>query len=445
MNLRFVASCGLVCAALVFTGCDEGRKAPGRTTVQVANVASGFPSLNFQREHNPLERPDELVFRDTRVYLYDADTYDFYVEEPTYDNEDPGRVWTFAPTLEASTHYTFVLTEVAGEVVPVVIPNPAPPTAADAAQILGLHAAARLPAMDLYLERPGVGIAGATPRGTFNPNGQIAPLSLPSGDYELFLTAAGNPASVLLFSQQFNLPAGTTSPLVVVDENGTGTAQISALLLGDVPQVLFDRNAPAEMRALNGAADQVPRDVAINSQFSPPLFSATAFGVPTPYAQIPLGTVPLNVTPVGNPGVLEVDSLVAGVIGQRLTVLFAGQTGALSPAFAIEDGRRYNREAKVRFMNAASQFTAIDFVVTLPDGDPRPLVPLAQLFVPGAAQYTTLHAGDYDLYLLDSLTRATLMGPTRFSVAAGGLYGVLAVDGPDTATANAIYFDDFVP
>src|SRR5512134_532642 len=102
MNLRFLASCGLVCAALVFTGCDEGRKAPGRTTVQVANVAPGFPALSFQRERPLLEQPDELAFKDTRVYLYDADTYDFYVEEPTYAEEDPGRTWTFAPTLEAS-------------------------------------------------------------------------------------------------------------------------------------------------------------------------------------------------------------------------------------------------------------------------------------------------------------------------------------------------------
>ena len=82
--------------------------------MQVANVASGFPSLTFQREQPSFESPEQLVFKDTRVYLYDADTYDFYVGEPTSDI-----TWTFAPTLEADTHYTFVLTEVAGEVVPV--------------------------------------------------------------------------------------------------------------------------------------------------------------------------------------------------------------------------------------------------------------------------------------------------------------------------------------
>ena len=444
MNLRFVASCGLLCAALVFTGCsDGGRTAPGKTTVQIANAAPGFEHLTFRREQDRQTQAN-LQFTGAQAFLYDADTYDFYVEEPTYATDDPGRSWTFAPKLEANTFYQFVLTEVAGEVVPVVIPNPAPPTAPDATQILALHAASGLPAMDLYLERAGVGIAGATPRGTFNAQEQIA-LTLPSGDYELFVTAAGNRADVFLSTTPFNLPAGSTSTLVIVDERGAGTAPISAMLLQGASTALFDRDAPSELRALNGATDQVPRDVAVESQFSPPLFSATQFGAPTPYAQVPLGVIKVNVTPVGNPGVLEIDTAITGTSGQRVTMLFSGPAGTLLPAFAVDDGRRLNREAKVRFMNAASQWLAVDFVVTRPGGDPHVLVPLATLFPPGIAPYSTLHAGDYDLYLRQAGTTTTLMGPTRISVAAGGLYSVLAVDGPDTATANAFFLDDFVP
>ena len=412
--------------------------------MQVANVAQGFGALAFRREQDQNSEV-ELAFKDGRTFFYDADTYDFYITEPTFDADDPGRVWTFAPKLEANTLYTFVLTEVAGEVVPVVIPHPPPPVAADTTQILGLDAAARLPAFDFYLERPGVGIAGASPRGTFKPNEQITPLTLPSGNYELFVTAAGNPADVWLTSVPISLPAGINSTLVVVDENGTGTARISVLLLQDVSTVVFDRDAPSEMRALNGAPDQLPRDVAVESQFTPPLFPATQFGAPTPYAQVPLGVIKINVTPVGDPGVLEIDTATVGIIGDRVTLLFGGQTGTLVPVFAVDDGRRLNREAKVRFMNAASQWLAIDFVVTQPGDDPNIWFPIATLFPPGAAPYSTLHAGEYDLYLRQAGTTTTLMGPTRISVAAGGLYGVLAVDGPDTATANAIFFDDFVP
>jgi len=442
MNLRFVASCALACAVLVLCGCDSGRQPPGKVTVQVANAASGFESLSFQREQDENNR-SEMAFKDAAAYFYDADTYDFYVVEQTFKLDDPGRTWTFAHALEKDTHYVFVLTEVAGEIVPVVIPNPAPPAGSNA-QILGLHAARGLPAMDLYLESPGVGIAGATPRATFNANEQIGPLTLPGGDYELFLTAAGNPADVLMTSQQFILPAGTTSTFVVVDENGTGTARISTLLLqGSGSTILFDRNAPSALSAINGATDQMPRDVAVNSQFSPPLFSATVFGEPTPYGQVPVGTLQINVTPVGNPGVLELDTQLTGVIGQRATMLFSGPAGTLLPMFAADDGRRLDREARVRFMNVASQFIGLDFYVALPDGNPDQLFPIASLFSPGISSYSTLHPGDYDLYLRQGGTLTTVMGPTRFHVDAGGIYGVLAIDGPDTATASALYLGDF--
>jgi hypothetical protein len=440
MNLRLVVSCGSVFAALLLAGCEEGRKAPGRVTVQVANAAPGFSSLGFRREQDS-GREVELQFKGAQTFAYDADTYDFFVVERTLRTTDPGRTWTFAPTLEPNAQYAFALTEVAGEIEPVVIAYP-PPPAADT-QIVALNAAGGLPPMDLYLERPGVGIAGATPRGTFAAQEQIAPGTLPSGDYELFLTAAGNPADVLMASQQFNLPAGTTSTFVVVAENGYSTAQVGALLLQGTLQVLVDRNAPPELRAINGATDQAPRDLAIDSQFTPPLFSSMPFAEPTAYATVPVGTVKVNVTPVGNPGVLELDAVFDAVIGQRVTTLFSGPAGTLVPIFAADDGRRLNREAKLRLMNTASQFLAIDFVVTLPDGDPNQSLPLAQLFSPGMSNYVPLYPGDYDLHLFQSGTTTLISGPTRISVAAGGLYAALAVDGPDTATASVRLLDDF--
>lgn len=443
MNLRLVASCGFVCAALLISGCDDGRPTPGKVSVQVANVAPGFAHLTFRREQEDPRLDIGLSFRDAQPAIYDADTYDFNIFERTLSNADPGRTWTFAQKLESNTHYTFVLTEVAGEVHPVVVASPAVPVSD--AQIVALNAASGLPPIDLYLERSGVGIAGATPRGTFSAPEQLAPLTLPSGDYQLFLTAAGNPADVLLTSGAFNLTAGTTLTLVVANDGGQGTAQVSALLLGGATQVLFDINAPSELRAVNGATDQAPRDLAIDSQFSPPLFSAMPFGATTPYARVPVGSMKVNVTPVGNPGVLEIDTSFTGFTGQRATMLFSGPAGALLPLFASDDGRRFNREAKVRFMNAASQFLAVDFVLTFPDDDPTRSAPVAQLFQPGISDYVPLYPGDYDLYLYQAGTLTVISGPTRVSVAAGGIYGALAIDGADTATASVRLLDDFVP
>jgi hypothetical protein len=167
------------------------------------------------------------------------------------------------------------------------------------------------------------------------------------------------------------------------------------------------------------------------------------FAEPTAYAPVPVGTVKVNVTPVGNPGVLEIDTQFSAAIGQRVTGLFTGPAGALLAIFAADDGRRFNREAKIRFMNAASQFSAIDFVITLPGGDPNQPFPVAQLFAPGVSDYVPLYPDDYDLYLFQAGTPTVLSGPTRITVAAGGIYGALAVDGPDSATANVRLLDDF--
>jgi len=517
MNLRYVALCGLACAVLLLTGCDQGRQSPGKAGVRVLNVAPGFELLAFRREQ---ETSNEAVvtFKGAQEFVYDADSYDFYVTERTLTANNP-RVWTFAPTLEADLAYTFVLTEVGGEIQPVVISHPDPP-AADA-QIVALHAASGLPALDLYLERPGVGIAGATPRGSFGAQEQIARRTLASGDYELTLTAAGDPANVLLTTTTITLLAGTESTFVVAPEGGQGTAQLSVLLLQGVTSILYDRNATSELRYVNAATDQAPRDVAIDSQFSPPLFSAVPFGESTPYAPYPTVAAKINVTPVGNPGALEFDRTLTGAAPQRATLLFAGPAGTLTSAFSIDDGRRLNLEAKLRFMSGVSQFFAVDFVITFPDGDPNVVLPQASLAAPGvfssytplapgdydlylyqagtltpafsvddtrrlnveaklrfmnavsqffavdfvvtvpggnpfqllaqaslaapgiASSYLPLAPGEYDLYLFQASTATQLSGPTRFSVAAGGIYSVLAVDGPDTATAAVRFLDDF--
>jgi hypothetical protein len=438
MNLRHVASCGLACALLVLIGCDKGRQQPTEVDVRVVNAAPGFIELDYQRETR--QQPSTVSFKGVTEARYDVDSYDFFVFERSGAGTAAPRSWTFNAQLQAERAYTFILTEVAGEIRPVVLENAAAP--AGEAQIQALHAAAGSPAMDLYLERTGVGIAGATPRGTFNAQQQIAARTIAAGDYELFLTEAGNPANVLLSTTAFPLTAGVTTTLIVVPEPGLSTP-FSVMVVQPASGVLYDRNATAQLRVINGATDQAPRDFAINSQFSPPLFPAIPFAEPTATATIPVGTQTITVTPVGNPGVLELNQPFAGIL-ERSTLLFGGPAGALTHAITSDDGRRIYNEAKITFMNAATQFTGVDFVLVRPGEDQAVVAPVASLIAPGAAlSYAPLVPGDYDLYLRQNAATTLLAGPTRLTLAAQGIYGVLAVNGPDTATAGVVLFDDF--
>jgi len=439
MKLRHVVSCGLVLAALALTGCDEGRQRPGQTGARVVNVAPGFAQLQFRREH---VNPATMNFKSVQDFSWDIDTYDFYVLERSLDFGPLGREWTFSRTLRPDVgSYMFVLAETGGEISPVVVENP--PSSTTVAQVVAVHAAAELPALDLYIVAPGVGIAGAMPRGTFAALGQTPTQDLPTGDYEIWLTTAGNQAAVLFASETVTLSAGLVT-IIVTPEGGASTADISVLVLQAAPVVLYDRNTTAELRIINGTTDTAPRDFAINREFSPPLLPAVPFATPTPYAAVPSASdQPINVTPVGNPGVLELDQLFSTFRGQHSTLLFAGDAGTLFHAVTNDDNRRIHGEAKLRFLNAASQFLAVDFVLTEPDGDPNLQFGLTTLIAPGISEYFPLGPGDYDLYVRSATTFATVAGPTRISVAAGGIYSAMAVNGPDTATAGIVLLDDF--
>jgi hypothetical protein len=440
MNVRQVFSWALAgVAAMALAACDGGREAPAKVTVRVANVAPGFAELRFRREQADTTN---LVFRNAQVFSFDADTYDFYIDERTLGTGQGGRTWTFVETLRENREYAIVLTDNAGEASPVVLEYENP--GSSSAQIAALHAGGGLPALDLYLEPPGAGIAGAAPRGTLAERGRIEPRTLAAGEYELWLTAAGNPANVLFTSSTIALSAATTAVIVVTPEVGAGTAALSVMLLQPNPAVLYDRDATAELRVVNGATDALPRDFAINNEFTPPLFASIPFGVPTAYAPVPVASSqPINVTPPGNPGVLELTQALTMTPSQRATILFAGEAGTLLNVVAGDDGRRLTSEAKVRLMNAASQFLALDFLLLEPGADPNVFQGDAQLAVPGVSDYVPRAAGDYDLYLRQTGGSTIVYGPTRVTLAAGGIYGVLAVNGPDTATAGAVLFDDF--
>jgi hypothetical protein len=436
MNLRQLASCGLV-VALALVGCEGGRQAPVKVGVTIVSAAPGFSELAFRRERT---EPVQLVFKSAQQVSYDADTYDFYVQGVVaIDTADE---WSITKTLVGDTGYVFVLTEVAGEIVPIVLEHGAAPSAD--AQILAAHGGGGVPAVDLYLERPGVGIAGATPRGTLAAQGQFGPRTLPSGDYELRLTAAGDPATVLFTSPTITLTPGTTTTLVVTPEAGETTAPFSIQFVQSVSDVLFDLNAPTELRVINAATDRQPRDFAINREFAPPLFPAVPFASPTSHAPVPVSSaLPINVTPPGNPGVLELDTTLATFAALRYTTFFTGDAGTLTHVLAIDDERRIYGATKLRFFNAARQFTdPIDLVLVPPTQTPEGVFAEFALIAPSTSAHSLLAPRDYDLYLRRSGTSEILSGPTPITLAERGIYTVLAVNGPNNTTAEVLLLDD---
>jgi hypothetical protein len=445
MKARHLKILAVVLAAFALIGCDQGRKAPAKTRVHIVNAAPSFAQLWYQREHSTLESPDALAFKAVTAHDYDVDTYDFFVYHRRVTTQEVLHTWTWAEELLADKQYTFVLAESGGEISPQVVEYSPKLANSGDTQMAVVHAGEHLPPMDVYIQPSGAGIGGAAPRGSVSFLGQIPPATLANGDYEITLTAAGDPNNVLFVSDVVNLAAGATNVFVITDEGGQGTAAISVVMAQDDSFVLYGPNATAGVRAINVADDGAARDVAVNHEYSPPVLPAVPHATATSYVTVPVNaSLPISVTPAGNPGVLEFDGTMLASAGTLSTAMFAGPAGTLTSQIVVDDRRRIRGEAKLRLFNAANQFTTATELVLLPPNttDPTTVAALTTVAAPAVTDYLYVAPGEYDLLLRETGTLTVRAGPIHVNLAEGGIYGMITVNGPDTATANVLFIDD---
>jgi hypothetical protein len=422
----------------MLAACDQGRKDPPNTSVRVANAAPSFNSIDFRREQSTLsQNAATLNFQGTAEFDWDTGQYDFNIDVATLPRT------TFSQDLREDTRYAFVLTEVGGLIEPVVLEYPPLDSNATGAQALALHAAGGSAPLSVYIEPPGTALAAATPRATLAFGQALPAQSLTAGEYEISLTESGNPANVLLASSAFTLPAAASAILVIVDGSGVGPSPLAVILLGGAGAVLTDKNAPSELRAINAATDMAPRDFVLNDDFAAPLFSAVPFAAETAYATTPVGDNTVNVTPVANPGVLELTQTLAMAANTRYTLLVTGDAGALTHVLISDDTRRIAGQAKLRMFNTASQFSAVDFFIVPTGTDIATTGPAASLGPSGVSTPFTVPPDTYDLVLRETGTTNVLAGPQSFTLAGSGIYSILSVNGPDTASATVAFLDDF--
>jgi hypothetical protein len=442
----------LVLAALAFAviGCDQGNTNPEDTTVRLVNVAPGFAALTFARgDRDPLVfgsgQVSSVPFKGGLEWTYDADTYNYKVFARDLTTGGITQRKSISKQVVSGTLYTFVLAQRGTEVQELILETQPPPATATDTQVLAAHAGELLPAMDIFLERPGTDITGAVPWGSLSFLGTLTARSVAAGDYELTLTAAGDRAAVLLKSTTFTLTAAASTAFVITPEANEGLSPVSVTVAQSGFGSLLDSNSASAVRVINAAADTAPRDVAFGSQFAPPLFAAVPFAAPTAYLGIAPGTdVPVNVTPPGNPGVLELDQKVSPIVTRRHTLMFLGDAGVLTHTFVTDDGRRILNEAQVRFYNAAKQFTGLDVVLTAPGAALTTGSLLVSLSAPGTISApASRQPSSHDLYLVQANTTTIVAGPIPITLEAEGIYGVLATNGPDSVTATVTLIDDF--
>jgi len=347
--------------------------------------------------------------------------------------------------LAADTIYTIVAVNNVAAIEPVIISQPDIAVAAGSARLFVLHGAADAPQVDVFVTAPGADLTASAPVGTFAFKETIGPAEVAAGDYQVRVTAAGDPSAVVFDSGTVTLSDGDDLTVTAVPNISGGSAAISLVALNGVGSLeILDVDTPTSLQVIHASPDAPAVDVVVDGGV---LVPSLAFPTATGFVETPAGTYTVAVTVAGNPGAVAIGPVDLDLAaGARYSVLAVGELAAIEPLILTDDPRRVATNAKVRIVHASPSAMDVDIYVTAVGADINAETPtLENIAFKDNTGYLALPAGDYDVTVTPTGTKTAAIGPATISVSDGGIYTAIARDPlPGAAELGLIVSDDFV-
>ena len=438
---------------LVLAACSSDNDNP-QPTLPIEPPAA---TLKVQVLHGSPDAPAVNVLVDGGEVLSDVDykvgSGQLTLDEGTYSVQvdgilPGGNATVIGPVdldLAADTIYTIVAVNNVAAIEPVIISQPDIAVAAGSARLFVLHGAADAPQVDVFVTAPGADLTASAPVGTFAFKETIGPAEVAAGDYQVRVTAAGDPSAVVFDSGTVTLSDGDDLTVTAVPNISGGSAAISLVALNGVGSLeILDVDTPTSLQVIHASPDAPAVDVVVDGGV---LVPSLAFPTATGFVETPAGTYTVAVTVAGNPGAVAIGPVDLDLAaGARYSVLAVGELAAIEPLILTDDPRRVATNAKVRIVHASPSAMDVDIYVTAVGADINAETPtLENIAFKDNTGYLALPAGDYDVTVTPTGTKTAAIGPATISVSDGGIYTAIARDPlPGAAELGLIVSDDFV-
>lgn len=443
----------VVCSMLAIAACDSDNdnvqpqqpiEPPAATLkVQVLHASPDAPAVNVLVDGAEVLSGVDYKVGSSQLTL-DEGTYTVQV-----DGILPGgNAAVIGPVdldLAGDTIYTIVAVNDVAAIEPVVISQPDIAVSAGSARLFVLHGSAAAPTVDVFVTTPGADLAASAPVGTFSFKEAIGPAEVAAGDYQIRVTAAGDPSAVVFDSGTVTLADGDDLTIAAVPNTSGGGAPISLVALNGVGSlVLLDANTPTSLQVIHASPDAPAVDIVVDGGV---LVPGLAFPQATGFVEVPGSTYNVSVTVAGNPGAIAIGPVDLDLVaGERYSIFAVGQLAAIEPLILTDDPRRVATNAKVRIVHASPTAADVDIYVTAVGADINVEAPtLENIPFKANTGFLALPAGDYDVTVTPTGTKTAAIGPATISVSDGGVYTAVARDPlPGSTEFGLIVLDDFL-
>jgi hypothetical protein len=348
-------------------------------------------------------------------------------------------------------------------IAPIVLVDDQPAVAADEVRLRVVHAASVAADVEVWVSEPGLDLTnpggGTLINAVFNFGETLTvdPLVVPAGDYQVRVSAPGDPGNPFFDSGTITLPGGADLVIAAVVNTGPGDAPIKLLAsTGDALLEFSDVSTPATVRVVHGSPDAPAVDLLVNDTIR--AVEGAPYQAVTDYIPLAPATYNLKVVPAtGAPADAVLEADVPFEAGSETTAIAVGTlTDAMIPLelLALEDNNRaVATEAKLRLVHGSVSAGEVDIYVaaggTLTvDVDTTQDFLFTATAVPFKAEtgYLALPPGSYDVAVTPTGSTGAAIGPVTVDLAAGGIYTAIARDETGIGLPlGLILLDDFTP
>lgn len=344
---------------------------------------------------------------------------------------------------------TIAAVNTAAAIQPIVISQPDTPVTAGNARLFVLHGAAAAPQVDVYVTTPGADLAASAPVGSFSFGETLGPAEVTAGGYQIRVTAAGDPATVVYDSGETTpVDLADGSDLVVTalpNTNGTATSSPITLvaLTGSGSIEIADTNNPTGLRVGHLSPDTDPVDILVNGG---EYLGSVPYAAVTDIASLPADTYEVTITGEDNPGAIAFGPANLDLAANTWYSVFAVDFNANLDVEILseDDPRPVALYAKVRIYHASPTAQDVDIYVVAPGTDINTVDPtLSNIPFRANTGYLALAEGDYEVTVTPTGTKDAAIGPAPISIANGGVYTAIARDPiPGEAEFGLIVLED---
>ena len=378
------------------------------------------------------------------------------VEENTVEVEailpgDDAVVIEAPVNLDYSTEATVIAIGKAGDgsLAPLAIVNDSDnPITAGSFRAQVVHAAPDAPAVDVYVTALDADLAGSAPvtgAGTPLAFGENTPqLEVTAGDYQIRVTPAGDPATIVYDSGEISLAAGADLMLVAIENTGPGDNLVQLVALDGTDATTFaDTDTPAAVVAAHLSPDAPAVDILADVNSTPEdeaiaLTRNVSFPAACVLDAVPApGDYTINIAANGDNSVVPVSFQLEVEQGSAATAIVSGFLSTGDPMITALplalDPRSVATETRLRITHGSPSTPAVDLYLVEDGTDITGVDPdFAGVTFGTSTPTLSLGSGIYDAYVTLAGEKSAAIELADLDFTAGG--AVLDVIARDPAT-----------